>query len=136
MAERNQRHVDAARMLELADAAARAEAAAARGQLQAFVADMTNRGLDPEPLRATLLSGRRVKTPLLGWYLNKAGTVAVGADGEFYQLVVPGSPLARFTGVVPEPARPVLEIGRGGKDGETGPLADFLSRALAEYASR
>ncbi len=136
MAERNQRHADAARMLELADAAARAEAAAARRQLDAFVADMTSRGLDPEPLRATLLSGRRVKTQLLGWYLNKAQTVAVGADGEFYQLVVPGSPLARFTGVAPEPAQPVLEIGKGGKDGETGPLGDFLARALAEYAAR
>lgn len=123
-------------MLELAEAAARAEARAAQVQLDGFVATMQARGLAPEPLRATLLNGRRVKTPLTGWYLNKAQSVAVGVDGSFYQLVVPGSGVARFTGVTPEPAQPVLEIGRGGKDGETGSLADFLVRAIAEYAAR
>lgn len=123
-------------MLELADAAARAEAQAAQQQLDGFVAEMAARGLAPEPLRATLLSGRRVKTPLAGWYLNRAQTVAVTPEGAFYQLVVPGSALSRFTGVQPEPAQPVLEIGRGGKDGETGALADFLARAIESYSAR
>lgn len=123
-------------MLELAAAAARAEAQAAHQLLDDFVAEMVARGLAPEPLRATLLSGRRVKTPLTGWYLNKAQTVAVAPDGAFYQLVVPGSTLSRFTGVRPEPAQPVLEIGRGGKDGETGALADFLARAIESYSAR
>jgi len=27
-------------------------------------------------------------------------------------------------------------IGRGGRDGETGDLADFLGRALEDYTSR
>jgi hypothetical protein len=136
MAEPNQRHADARRRQELAAAAANAEAAAAQPQLDAFVAEATARGLTPEPLQATLLSGRRVKTPLAGWYLNAARTIAVGPGGEFYNLVTSGPPLARFTGVTPSPARPVLEIGRGGRDGETGPLADFLARALENYSGR
>ncbi|MGC3955142.1 MAG: hypothetical protein QM804_13010 [Propionicimonas sp.] len=136
MAESNQRHADAQRRLELAAAAANAEAAAAQPLLDAFVAETTARGLAPESLQATLLTGRRVKTPLRGWYLNAARTIAVGTGGEFYNLVTSGPPLARFTGVTPAPARPVTEIGRGGRDGETGPLADFLARALEHYARR
>ncbi|MDQ7992950.1 MAG: hypothetical protein AAGC63_16020 [Propionicimonas sp.] len=134
MAEPNQRRADAAKRAELATAAARAEAAAAQRQLDAFVAEAAARGLAPEPLQATLLDGRRVRTPLLGWYLNAARTVAVGPKAEFYNLVTAGSPLARFTGVTPQPATPVLEIGRGGRDGETGALADFLARSLANYS--
>lgn len=136
MAEPSQRHADARRRLELASAAAQAEAAAAQPHLDAFVAEATARGLSPEPLQATLLNGRRVKTPLVGWYLNAARTVAVGAGAEFYNLVMSGPPLARFTGVTPEPAPPVLEIGRGGRDGETGALVDFLARALENYSAR
>ena len=136
MAEPNQRHADAQRRLELAAAAANAEAAAAQPLLDAFVAEATARGLAPEPLQATLLTGRRVKTPLKGWYVNAARTIAVGPGGEFYNLVTAGSSMARFTGVTVEPARPVTEIGRGGRDGETGPLADFLARALETYATR
>lgn len=136
MAEPNQRHADAQRRLELAAAAANAEAAVAQPQLDAFVAEATARGLVPESLQATLLTGRRVRTPLVGWYLNAARTIAVGVGGEFYNLVTSGPPLARFTGVTPVPALPVTEIGRGGRDGETGPLADFLARALENYARR
>lgn len=136
MAEPNQRHADAQRRLELAAAVANAEAVAAQPQLDAFVAEATARGLAPEPLQATLLSGRRVRTPVRGWYLNAARTIAVGERAEFYNLVTAGSALARFTGVTLEPARPVTEIGRGGRDGETGPLADFLERALAAYSRR
>lgn len=136
MSEPSQRHADAQRRLELAAAAANAEAAVAQPQLDAFVAEAAARGLVPEPLQATLLTGRRVKTPLQGWYINAARTIAVGVGGEFYNLVTPGPPLARFTGVTPPPARPVTEIGRGGRDGETGPLADFLARALENYSRR
>ena len=136
MVDREQRHSDARRRLELAAAAAQAESGAAQPQLDAFVEQARARGLEPEPLQATLLSGQRVRTPLTGWYLNAARTLAVGPGGEFYNLVTSGSLLARFTGVTVEPAPPVLEIGRGGRDGETGPLADFLARALENYAAR
>lgn len=136
MTDPDQRRADARRRLELAAAAAQAESAAAQAHVDAFVAEATAGGLTPEPLQATLLGGQRVKTPLVGWYINAARTLAVGPGGEFYNLVTSGGPLARFTGVSVAPAPPVLEVGRGGRDGETGPLADFLARALENYRGR
>lgn len=136
MPEESQRQADARRRHELAAAAARAEALAAQEQLDAFVARLSSLGVAPEPLQATLLSGARVKTDQLGWYLNKARTLAVAPDGRYYQLVTSGGPLARFTGVKLRPAAPTLVIGRGGRDGETGDLADFLARALLDYSAR
>ncbi len=136
MADPDQRRADARRRHELAAAAAQAEAIAAQAHIDDFVAQATARGLTPEPLQATLLGGQRVKTPLVGWYINAARTLAVGPGREFYNLVTSGGPLARFTGVTVAPAPPVLEIGRGGRDGETGALTDFLARALQNYQAR
>lgn len=133
MAEESQRQADARRRHELAAAAAAAEARAAQEQLDAFVARLESAGAAPEPLQATLLNGTRVKTDLVGWYLNRARTLAVTPDRRYYQLVTAGSVLARFTGVTVQPTSPTLVIGRGGRDGETGDLADFLARALAGY---
>ncbi|MGV8910550.1 MAG: hypothetical protein ACOH1Y_16340 [Propionicimonas sp.] len=134
MAEESQRQTDARRRHELAAAGAQAEARAAHEQLDAFVARMRELGVAPEPLQATLLNGSRVKTDKAGWYLNKARTLAVADDGTYYQLVTAGSGLARFTGLKLQPSAPTLVIGRGGRDGETGDLADFLARAHASYA--
>lgn len=133
MAAENRRQADARRRLELARAAALAEATAAQAQLDSFVARLTAAGASPEPLQATLLNGTRVRTGLVGWYLNRARTLAVAPDGSYFQLVTAGSALARFTGVTPQPSPPTLVIGRGGRDGETGDLADFLDRAFAAY---
>ena len=136
MAEESQRQADARRRHELAAGAAQAEAQAAQHQLDAFVARLRELGTAPEPLQATLLNGSRVKTDRTGWYLNKARTLAVAADGSYYQLVTAGSALARFTGVKVQPSQPTLVIGRGGRDGETGDLGDFLARALEDYTNR
>jgi hypothetical protein len=136
MAEESQRQADARRRHELAAGAAQAEAQAAQQQLDAFVAQLRELGTEPEPLQATLLNGSRVKTDRTGWYLNKARTLAVAADGAYYQLVTAGSALARFTGVKVQPSQPTLVIGRGGRDGETGDLADFLARAIEDYTTR
>lgn len=133
MSEESQRQSDARRRHELAAAAAQAEAVAAQAQLDAFVARLKGLGVAPEPLQATLLNGSRVRSDKLGWYLNRARTLAVGPDGTFFQLVTAGSALARFTGVKLSPSAPTLVIGRGGRDGETGDLADFLARAEASY---
>lgn len=133
MAEESRRQADARRRHELAAAAAQGEARAAQAQLDAFVARLEQAGAAPEPLQATLLDGRRVRTGLSGWYLNRARTLAVTPDGTYYQLVTAGSKLARFTGARPQPAAPTLVIGRGGRDGETGDLADFLERAYVAY---
>ncbi len=136
MSGESQRRADARRRQELATAAAGAEARQAQEQLTAFVARLQADEVAPEPLQATLLNGTRVKTGLVGWYLNRARTLAVAPDGSYYQLVTAGSALARFTGVRVEPSPPTLVIGRGGRDGETGDLADFLARAAAEYSGR
>lgn len=136
MASESQRQADARRRHELAAAAAQGEARAAQEHLDAFVARLAGLGVAPEPLQATLLNGARVKTGLTGWYLNKARTLAVTADGTYYQLVTAGSALARFTGVTLQPSPPTLVIGRGGRDGETGDLTEFLERAEADYSSR
>lgn len=135
MPEESQRQADARRRHELAAAASQAEAAAAQEQLDAFVARIRAVGVAPEPLQATLLNGARVKTDQVGWYLNKARTLAVAPDGRYFQLVTTGTAMARFTGVKLHPSPPTLVIGRGGRDGETGDLADFLARALADYSA-
>lgn len=135
MADESQRQADARRRQELAEASARAEAQAAQAQLDAFLARLREAGVQPEPLEASLLNGRRVKTGLAGWYLNNARTVAVAPDGSYYLLVAGGSALARFTGVTLQPSAPTLVIGRGARDGESGDLTDFLERAYAHYTA-
>lgn len=136
MPEESQRQTDARRRHELAAAAAQGEGRAAQEHLDAFVARLKLAAVAPEPLQATLLNGARVRTDQVGWYLNRAQTLAIAADGTYYQLVTTGSPLARFTGVKLTPSTPTLEIGRGGRDGETGALTDFLERAWVAYASK
>ena len=126
----NSRAEDARRREEMAAAALRNESIAAQVQVDEFVATAKSRGLTPEPLRAQLMDGTRVKSDQVGWYLNKARTLAIAPDGRFFQLLTTGGRLARFTGVKLSPSPPPLVIGRGGRDGETGDLKDFLARAL------
>lgn len=133
MPSENQRRADALRREELARAAQRREAAAAQVLLDAFVTELRDAGVKPHPLQATLLNGVRVRSGLIGWYLNRAETLAVDHVGRYFQLVCPGSPLARITGVRVYPSEPTLEIGRGGRDGETGALSEFLDRARERY---
>lgn len=129
----NSRAEDARRREEMAAAALRNESIAAQVQVDEFVATAKSRGLTPEPLRAQLMDGTRVKSDQVGWYLNKARTLAIAPDGRFFQLLTTGGRLARFTGVKLSPSPPPLVIGRGGCDGETGDLKDFLARALDDY---
>ena len=74
----------------------------------------------PEPLRATLFDGQSVKTDKTGWYLRKNRSLAVGEDGAYYVLTVPGGLKERFAGVRLQATPPPLEIGKGGRDGESG----------------
>lgn len=127
------RHEDARRRQELADAALRNEAVAAQVLIDEFVAAAAARGLRPEPLRAVLMDGTRVKSDQVGWYLNKGQTLAIAPDGRFFKLLTTGGRFARFTGVKLTPSMPPLVVGRGGRDGETGDLKDFLERTLADY---
>lgn len=124
------RREDAARLQQLADAARRAEAAEAQRLIDAFVEAARERGLAPEPLRATLYGGVSVRTDKVGWYLNSSRSVAIGYDGSYYQLVVGGGVRERLRGVRLEASEPSLVIGRGARDGESGDLAEFLARVL------
>jgi hypothetical protein len=69
-----------------------------------------------------------VKTDKVG--LRKNQSVAVGDDGSYYVLIVPGGFRERLSGVKLQSSPPPLVVGKGGKDGETGDLAEFLQLRL------
>ncbi len=120
----------ARRRLELEEGALRAQAVAAQKVIDDFMVEARELGIAPEPLQATLMNGTVVKTDKRGWYVNNRRTLAIGENGEYYVLVVPGSRWARFTGIKLEASQPTIEVGRGGRDGESGPLVEFLERVL------
>ncbi|WP_375431271.1 hypothetical protein [uncultured Friedmanniella sp.] len=122
---------EAARRAELAAAQERGESQRAQLLIEEFVADARARGLPTEPLRATLYTGQSVKTDKVGWYLRKNHSLAIGDDGSYYVLTVPGGLRERFTGVKLTPSPPPLVVGKGGRDGESGSLSDFLAWRLA-----
>ncbi|MFT3971452.1 MAG: hypothetical protein QM695_14550 [Micropruina sp.] len=130
----SRRQEDARRRQEMADAVLRNESVAAQVLVDEFVATAAARGLQPEPLRALLMNDTRVKSDQVGWYINKSQTLAIAPDGRFFKLLTTGGRLARFTGVTLTPSPPPLVVGRGGRDGETGDLKDFLARTLDDYA--
>ncbi|MDO5092323.1 MAG: hypothetical protein Q4D79_02705 [Propionibacteriaceae bacterium] len=131
MDEREQRRADALRRLDLAEQAADREAALAQRLIDQFVADAVAAGLEPVPLRATTLDGHMVRTDRRGWYLRQNHSIAIDTDGGYHVLTVPGGLKARLRGVRLEPTRPSLQVGRGGRDGETGDLSEFLAWVLA-----
>ena len=121
---------EAARRVELAAAQERGESLQAQKLIDAFVVEARARGIAPEPLRATLLTGQSVKTDQVGWYLRKNRSLAIGENGSYYVLTVPGGLRERLSGVRLQPSPPPLVVGKGGRDGESGDLADFLQWRL------
>ncbi|GAB4083542.1 hypothetical protein GCM10028784_01720 [Myceligenerans cantabricum] len=108
-----------------------AEHARAEAMLAEFVAAARDAGLEPEPLVVLGYGGRgSARTPLRGWYLRADRTAAVSDDGAFYVLTAPLSLLDRVRGVRPDPKRPPLVLGAGGKDGESVELSTALHRLL------
>lgn len=128
---RADRRADAVRRAELARDAAGREAAAAQVLIDEFVSRATQLGIAPEPLRMQLSGGGTARTDKSGWYLKANRTVAIGADGNYYILTMPGGLRERLFGVQLTNSQPVLQVSRGGRDGETGDLAEFLARRLA-----
>jgi hypothetical protein len=124
---------DARVRAELAAASGRYESERAQVLIDAFIAKAMGLGLDPEPLRARTFAGVEVKTDKVGWYIRKNKSIAVGTDGGYYQLTVPGGSglFERLRGVKLASTPPPLVVGRGGRDGETGDLIEFLDRVLA-----
>ncbi|WP_407940404.1 hypothetical protein [Micromonospora auratinigra] len=125
-----QRH--AVRAHAEADARQRAAEQAEAAELVArFAAEATRRGLRTERLTVASYDGHgRYRTPLTGWYVDRARSRGVDTDGRFYLLTVPGGLRARLLGARPEPSPPPLVVGRGGRDGESLPLATLLSLRL------
>ena len=117
---------EAARRAELAAAQERAESQQAQKLIDEFVAAAKAKGIAPGPLRATLYTGQSVKTDKVGWYLRKNQSLAIGEDGSYYVLTVPGGLRERISGVKLQPKPPPLIVGKGGRDGESGDLVDFL----------
>jgi hypothetical protein len=121
---------EAARRAELAASSDRAESKQAQVLIDRFVAEAKARGIKPEPLRATLYGGKNVKTDKTGWYIRNNKSIAIGEDGSYYVLTVPGGLKERLSGVKLSPSPPPLVVGKGAKDGESGDLAAFLQRRL------
>ena len=112
-----------------------AETAQARRLVEDFVAAAKAAGLPAVRLTAAAMNGRsRYRTGLTGWYLKRNGTVAVGEDGCYYLMSAPTSLASRVTGATVRPTDPPLVVGRGGRDGESIPLADLLALRLAAGA--
>lgn len=128
-----QRNEDALRRAELEAAHARMESVRAQELIDDFVERATGQGLPTSRLVANLLgSGAQVRTDRKGWYIRANHSVAVGTDGSFFVLTVPGGWRERLTGVRLKPQPPPLIVARGGRDGESGELVAFLERTLAE----
>jgi hypothetical protein len=121
---------EAARRAELAAAQERGESVQAQKLIDEFLAKASALGIEPEPLRATLYTGQSVKTDKRGWYLRKNRSLAIGDDGSYYILTVPGGLRERFSGAKLRPSPPPLIVGKGGRDGESGDIADFLEWRL------
>ena len=124
------RRMDALERAELAEKTAEREAARAQVLIDRFVADALASGPEPVPLRARTLDGHTVRTDRRGWYLRRDHSIAIDTDGGYHVLHVPGGLMARLRGVKLEPTRPSLRVGRGGRDGETGDLREFLAWVL------
>jgi hypothetical protein len=122
---------EAARRAELAANQSRGESVKAQVMIDEFVRQARAAGIKPEPLRAILFGGQSVKTDKVGWYLRKNQTLALGENGEYYVLTVPGGLKERISGVKLKSSPPPLIIGKGGRDGESGDLAEFLRWRLA-----
>ncbi|MDR2973114.1 MAG: hypothetical protein LBV00_00150 [Propionibacteriaceae bacterium] len=111
------------------------EAAQAQGIIDEFLRQAQARSLPAVELKARTLDSHVVKTNIQGWYIRNDHSVAIGTDGGYYQLTVAAGFMARIYGVKLQPTPPPLVVGRGGKDGETGDLRDFLARTLARQVA-
>ncbi len=107
------------------------EAIEARRLIADFVREATERDVRPQELTARSYTGSgRYRTGLRGWYLRRDRSIAVGTNGEFYILSVPAGLRARLFGATVSPQEPPLVVGRGGRDGESMPLATLLRQRL------
>jgi hypothetical protein len=99
--------------------------------LRGFVTEARDRGIAPGPLLARAGDGPPTyRTGLEGWYLTRDGAVGVDVDGKYYLLASPRSLRARLFGVTVPPSDPPLQVGAGGRDGESIALDALLALRL------
>lgn len=123
--ERANYHVEAQRRAEAA------ESAKAQVLVDAFVERATAAGLPTQELTSRPWSGRgRYRTGVTGWYLRRDHSIGVGVDGSYYVLVVAPERFGRWRRVPISPTPPPLEVGKGGRDGESIALPVLLERRL------
>jgi hypothetical protein len=104
----------------------------ARHMIEEFAAEASGRGMQTRPLLARAGDGPPTyRTGLVGWYLNRDGSLGVTTDGQYYVLVSPVSLKARLLGVKLQPAEPGLQVGVGGRDGESIALNELLRLRLS-----
>ncbi len=107
------------------------ESTKAQALIDKFVAQAVQGGLATEELKVRPWSGRgRYRTGVTGWYLRRNQSIGVGADGSYYVLLVPKVPFGRWRTVRVDPTPPPLEVGRGGRDGESITLETLLQKRL------
>lgn len=114
-------HVEAQRRRE------ELEAAKAQVLIDRFVERARQTGLATEELTARPWSGGgRYRTGVPGWYLKTNQSVAVGTDGGYYVLVVAPERFGRWRTVPIERTPPTLQVGKGGRDGDSVALDVLL----------
>ena len=107
---------------------AEAEARRTAAMVSAFAEEMRSAGVEPTRLRARPYSGSgSLRTDVVGWYVRRDRSAGVGTDGRWYVLVVAPSLRGRLTGVHLDPTVAPLQVGAGGRDGDSIAL-DVLLR--------
>lgn len=130
MDQQSQRRRDAEIRDQLSRSHALNESARAQLLVDGFVEQARARGIPTVPLMARLMDGHVVKTDKRGWYIRANQSIAVGEDGHYYVLTVPGGWRQRLRGVTLQPTPPPLVVGRGARDGDSGDLTTFLEWRL------
>jgi hypothetical protein len=133
--ERTQRRAELAEAAQYhAESQRRAEAqesAKAQVLIDDFVAKIRAAGVPSEQLTARPWSGSgRYRTDVVGWYLRRDHSIGVGEDGKYYLLVVPNERFGRFRTAHLEPTPPPLQVGKGGRDGDSIALNVLLATRL------
>ena len=108
-----------------------AETARAREMIHDFAREARERGITRGPLLARAGDSRPTyRTGLTGWYLTRDGSLGVTTDGDYYHLAARRGLQARLFGVRLVPAEPPLQVGAGGRDGESMALDVLLAMRL------
>ena len=109
-----------------------AESVKAQVLIDRFVERANAAGLPTEELTASPWSGRRrYRTGVSGWYLKRNRSIGVSTDGGYYVLIVAPERFGRWRGVSLPPTPPPLQVGKGGRDGDSVALDLLLDLRLA-----